>query len=182
MDLAELRREEKEALSDSDIQRLVGPTRIVTYPTLADARDFAEVPFDVRGRLFILFLTEDQFTGHWQLLHKPQEGVVELFDSYGGVDTPFSWLNATEERALGETEHHVSRLLKDAQRRGYRVQVSPVALQRKHGTSTCGKFCCVRAMLHDWPLANFIALLQSSGDPDLFVTAVVAAMEDSLAS
>jgi len=183
MDLAELRRDEKEPLSDGDIQQLVGPTRIMRYPELQQCQRIEDC-LDPKGRVFLLFLTESATQGHWILVHTPREGVLEVADSYGGKpDSWFSWLSDEEEAALGQQRKELTRLLKDAAARGWQITYNPVRLQSKAPSiATCGRHAVVRAMLHDWPLSAYVALLQSSGDPDLFVTAVVAAMEDSLAS
>ena len=183
MDLAELRRDEKEPLSDGDIQQLVGPTCVMTYPQLQQCQRIEDC-LDPKGRIFLLFLTESATSGHWILVHTPREGVLEVFDSYGGKpDSWFSWLSDEEEAQLHQQRHELTRLLKDAAARGWEITYNPVQLQSKKGDiATCGRHAVVRAMLHDWPLSNYVALLQTGGDPDLFVTAVTEAMEDSLGS
>jgi len=172
-----LRDDERQPLSDSDIQLLVGPTRVVRYPELAAARRIEDC-FDARGRVFVLFLTTSATSGHWLLVHSPREGVLEYFDSYGGaVDAPFDWLNDAEEAELGQQRKELTRLLKGAAARGWVVQYNPVQLQSKKGDiATCGRHACVRAMLHSWPLGDYVALLKAS-NPDLFVTAVTEEVE-----
>jgi len=182
--LAEWRQDVSEPLSDEDIQLLCGPTNIIRYPNLADAKQIEQV-FDSRGRVFILFLTESQNSGHWLLVHRTGPKTIEYYDSYGGaIDQPFAWLSDAEEAALGQQRKELTRLLRDAQARGYTVQYNPVDLQSKKGSiATCGRHAVVRALLHDWPLQSYIQLVANQPEgPDLFVTAVTETLEDLLRS
>lgn len=159
------------ALSDSDINQLLGGTKIFRYPELKKMASIDDA-FDKYGRAMILYLTEDANTGHWVCLLKRGNNVIEYFDSYGGYkpDDERKWLSPQQLQELGQDEPILTKML-----HGYNVKSNPYKLQaeseRGKAVNTCGRHCVTRLMLGHLPINKYAALIKSSGvNPDDFVT------------
>lgn len=178
-ELRELRADEREPLSDADIQLLIGPTKICRYPDLRRYQRIEEA-LDSHGRVVVLYLIDGPASGHWQLIHVTAPRQLEMFGSYGeGVWGAYDWTTAAQERALGQTRNEVARLLADAQRRGWKVVQNRTCFQSRRGDiATCGRHVCARALLHDWPLERYTRVVLGTGDPDLFVTCLTEQLEE----
>jgi len=87
------------ALSNSDIERILGKTKILTYPELGDLRNWEDA-FDEQGRSVVLFLTENEQTGHWVGLIR-NDKTIEYFDPYGEApEGDKKWLSKVQYRYL----------------------------------------------------------------------------------
>ncbi len=157
------------ALSNDDIQQILNPdTKLWTYPELAGVSTIEEL-FDGLGRCIILYLTEDQHTGHWVCMMK-RGNKVEYFDPYGKKpDNPLTWLSREAKAELDESQSYLYPLF----RRG-KVQVisSSYPYQKNVAdVNTCGRHCITRLVLKDYSLEQYYDLIQKSGlDPDTFVS------------
>lgn len=158
------------ALSDSDINQLLGGTKIFRYPELKGMSSIEDA-FDKYGRAMMLYLTEDANTGHWVCMLK-HGNVIEYFDPYGGYkpDDERKWLSPQKLEELGEDEPVLTHMLKN-----YKVRSNPYKLQaeseRGKAINTCGRHCVTRLMLGHLPIDKYAALIKSSGvSPDDFVT------------
>ena len=167
-----LKREIQRPLGDDDLKLLLPGIRILRYPELKNCRHIEDV-LDPEGRLVVLFLTEDQNTGHWQCVYKRDDGVLCFFDSFGmRPDQAFDWLSPKEERHLGQTRAEITRLLKDAVSRGVEVVYNTVQYQSTRGdvnTNTCGRGCAVRLLFKNLEADDFHELVEA-GNGDDFVT------------
>jgi hypothetical protein len=159
------------ALSDSDINKLLGGTKILRYPELKSLNNIDDA-FDSLGRAMILYLTEDANTGHWVCMLKRGGNVIEYFDSYGGYkpDDERKWLSPQQLQQLGQDEPILTKML-----HGYTVKSNPYKLQaessRGEAVNTCGRHCVTRLMLGHLPINKYAELIKSSGiNPDDFVT------------
>ena len=166
------------ALSDSDIQQLLGGTKLFTYPELHNVTNIDQV-FDKLGRCIMLYLTEDKNTGHWVCMIKRGK-TVEYFDPYGGYgpDDESKWLSPERLRQLGQDKPILSALLADS---GYKVKVNPYKFQKGErgggNINTCGRHCVVRLLLSHLPLKQYAELIKGSGvAPDDFVTTFTASL------
>lgn len=167
--------DESYALSDSDIQKVVGGTAIHRYPELHDMESIEEA-FDDSGRAMLLYLTESENFGHWVCMMKRGDKTIEYFDSYGGYkpDEESEWLTQDKLEALGEDTKRLTALL-----RGYKVISNPYKFQesgsRGRDVNTCGRHCAVRLMLGHLSLPQYKQMIESAGvSPDEFVTAFTA--------
>ena len=57
------------SLSDTDMKKVIPTLKVVSYPDLLKATSLDQV-LDEKGRLMLLYLTENQHTGHWVCLLK----------------------------------------------------------------------------------------------------------------
>jgi len=158
------------ALSDSDINKLLGGTNIFKYPELKDMASIDDA-FDEMGRAMMLYLTTDDNTGHWVCMLK-HGNTIEYFDPYGGYkpDDEREWLSPQQLQELGQDIPILTHMLK-----GYKVISNPYKFQAESGRgkaiNTCGRHCVTRLMLGHLPLKKYAELIKSSGiNPDDFVT------------
>jgi len=160
-------------LSDTDIRKILGQDiKIITYPDLGDMSSIDEA-FDGKGRCIMLYLTENDTTGHWVcMLHKGN--TIEFFDPYG--EAPEKALETVPEEnreALGEDEPLLTRLLKAS---GKKVYYNTYPFQKdKADVNTCGRHSVVRCLYAPYTLKKYKAVMDSSGmTPDNFVSALTA--------
>jgi hypothetical protein len=164
------------ALSDSDLKQLTGRTNVFTYPTLNNVRNIDEVLKHEKGGIghaIILYLTDDEKTGHWIAIIK-RGNTIELFDPYG--NSP-STLNKDLKGGF-QTEQRGT-LLEDLVRRsGYKLihnssKVQPVSPD----IQTCGRHTAARVMFSHLSLPDYLRTIKSLAKEggvtvDTFVTAL----------
>lgn len=167
MSSAFLKKLEMYSLSDDDIRKIVGPVRIVKYPDLDE--ETLDSLFSKEPYVVILFLTENENTGHWQCLLKRENGKqLEVFDSFGlKVDGNRAWLNKDTQEALDQTLPNIHNLVK-----GFPGELvyNNVKLQ-EDSRNTCGRHIASRILHDHLSIQDYIALIERSGiKPDEFVT------------
>ena len=167
MSSAFLKKLEMYSLSDDDIRKLVGPVKIYRYPELEDKT--LDNLFGSEPYIVILFLTENENSGHWQCLLKREGGKqLELFDSFGiQVDGNRAWLSKQRQEALDQTLPNVHNLVK-----GFPGELvyNNVKLQ-EDSKNTCGRHIVSRILHDHLSIQDYIALIEQSGiKPDEFVT------------
>ena len=156
------------SLTEDDIRKLLPGIKIFAYPELHDYDHIDEV-FDRKGRALMLYLTENEHTGHWIcMLKKGNE--IEYFDPYGdyGPDEEAEWLPPSKLRELDQDEPRLSQLIKQS---GYKVKKNPYAFQKdKMDINTCGRHCVTRLTLQNLPLDKYEKLVTATPlPPDKFV-------------
>lgn len=159
------------SLSDSDMKKVIPTLRIISYPDLLKAQSLDDV-LDEKGRLMLLYLTEDQNTGHWVcLLKRKGTDVVEYFDPYGGYgpDGESEWLSADELEEFGQDTKQLSKLIRNSP---YKLVVNKTPFQKdKSDNNTCGRHCLCRLYMKHLSLPEYTKLLKNSGvSPDDFVS------------
>lgn len=121
------------SLSMDEMKQLNPDAEIITYPELNKITNIKTL-FKNCDKLIILYLLEDEYTGHWVCLFKNYEG-FNFFDSYG---FPMSYevdvLPPELRRELNQQKQRLNLLLKP-----YRVIYNNIQLQKKN-TETCGMF------------------------------------------
>jgi hypothetical protein len=157
------------ALSDSDLRKLLGDDiKIVIYPELENVNDIEEV-FDNKGRCMVLFLTENENTGHWLCLHLDGEE-IHYFDPYGnGVDKNRSWLSRAKLIELNEDQPFLRKLLLQS---GKKVYYNDFPFQEdRNDINTCGRHCATRLLYKDLDLDDYYNMIKESNlTPDEFVS------------
>lgn len=156
-------------LGDDDINKILEPdTHIFTYPYLKQVKDIDEV-FDPYGRAMMLYLTENENTGHWVcLIRRPDE--IEFFDPYGeGVDKQLSWNGKGKRIELEQDRPLLSKLLRE---KGLPVVYNKTKFQKvDDDIATCGRHCVIRLLFKDLSLPKYAEMIAKSGmSPDEFVT------------
>lgn len=164
------------ALSNDDINEILEPnTKVIRYTDLNDMSSIDEA-FDDLGRCIILYLTEDNNTGHWCCMWKTNPDTIFYFDSYGEKpDEPLTWLNRSHRAELGIEDGRLTQMLRAS---GYKVYYSPVQYQVDRGAvNTCGRWCVVRLVLKDESPKTFNQIVKKSGmSGDNFVSVFTAKM------
>ena len=163
---------ESYSLSESDIQKMIPTLKIVSYPTLLEAKTIDDV-LDDKGRLMLLYLTENEFTGHWVcLLNYRDSNIIEYFDPYGNYkpDGESKWLSIQKLKQLGQSSRKLTQLLNASP---YEVKSNAFPFQTdKMNMNTCGRHCTTRLYFKNLDLPDYIKLVESTGlTPDDFVCA-----------
>ena len=159
------------SLSDKDMKKIIPTLKVVSYPELLHATHIDQI-LDHKGRLMLLYLTENQNTGHWVcLLKRRGTKVLEYFDPYGnyGPDGESEWLTPQELEEFGQDTFHLSKLIKASP---YKLVVNKTKFQKdKRDINTCGRHCLTRLYLKHLSLPQYTKLIKGSGiSPDDFVS------------
>ena len=158
------------ALSDDDMLKIIPTLWIMPYPDILRARSIDDV-LDEKGRLMLLYLTEDQNTGHWVCLLKYRDQpILEFFDPYGiAPDNESKWLTQEKLEQFGQDTKHLSKLLRESP---YKVIWNKTKFQKDvSDINTCGRHCLCRLYMKHLTLPQYTKLLKSSGvSPDDFVS------------
>jgi hypothetical protein len=167
MDFAKIR---AYALTDDDINKILGGTVIMTYPELQDVESVESI-FDKDGRSVLLFLTENETTGHWTGLIR-SEKMIEYFDPYGyAPDADRKWLSKAKLKELDEEKPYLTKLLRAS---NMKVYFNTFAFQAdKQDVNTCGRWVVARLLHRKKTLREFYNMVVKSGmKPDDFVSAL----------
>lgn len=171
--MTELAEVKEYSLSDADIRKMLGSNiSIMTYPELKFIKNIDDC-FDDKGRCILLFLTENEHSGHWTALLKSQAGIL-FFDPYGEApDAQKKGIPASQLQALDETQPYLTNLLRAS---GHKVTYSHIKFQKdKVGINTCGRWCIARCLFANKSDAEFKNMITKSGlSNDDFVAALVA--------
>jgi len=159
------------ALGEDDVRKMIPDLKILSYPQLLKATSIEQV-LDKKGRLLLLYLTQDQNTGHWVcLLKRRNTDFIEYFDPYGNYrpDGEAKWNTAEQQREFQQSTKHLSRLLENSP---YEVKSNAYHFQSdKQDVNTCGRHCVTRLYFKHLPLPDYIKLVEDSGvSPDDFVS------------
>jgi len=163
---------ESYSLSESDIQKMIPTLKIIPYPDLLKAQHIDDV-LDEKGRLMLLYLTENESTGHWVCLLKYRNSsILEYFDPYGNYkpDGESEWLTPQKLKELGQASKRLTQLLDES---SYEVKSNAFPFQKdKMNMNTCGRHCTTRLYFKHLKLPEYIKLVESTGLPaDKFVSA-----------
>lgn len=147
------------ALGDDDIAKMLPKTNIFTYPYLKQVKHIDEI-FDNEGRAVMLYLTENDHTGHWVgLLRKPDH--IEFFDPYGEKpDDELKWVSGGKREELGITQPYLTKLLRQSE---VPVIYNKVPFQ-KEGDSieTCGRHTASRLLFSHLSLQEYYDMIKKS--------------------
>lgn len=163
---------ESYSLSESDIQKMIPTLKIISYPDLLKAKSIDDV-LDKKGRLMLLYLTQNINTGHWVcLLNYRDTNIIEYFDPYGNYkpDGESKWLSKKQLKEFGQSTKKLTELL---QKSKYEVKSNAYPFQKdKMNMNTCGRHCTTRLYFKNLHLPDYIKLVESTGlKPDDFVCA-----------
>lgn len=167
------------ALSNFDIKEVL-PTNIFTYPHLADVKHIDEV-LDHEGRAIMLFLTDNENTGHWISLIK-RDGNIEIYDPYGfAPDTQGKNLgvSAGNMRKMGQDQPLLTDLIKSS---GYGIRYNKKRVQPiSPDIATCGRHSLMRLLAAHLPLDEYNRRLQKiSKDAGVSIDDIATALTAEL--
>jgi hypothetical protein len=163
---------ESYSLSETDIRKMIPTLKVVAYPDLLEAQSIDEV-LDDKGRLMLLYLTENKNTGHWVcLLNYRNTNIIEYFDPYGNFrpDGESKWLTKSQLKEFGQATKKLTQLLNASK---YEIKSNAFPFQKdKLNMNTCGRHCTTRLYFKNLILPDYIKLVKSTGlTPDDFVCA-----------
>jgi len=155
-------------LSNDDINRVLGGTNIYAYPELKQFGSLEEA-LDDKGRMVLLYLTEDSQTGHWVCVWKDGK-TVKYFDPYGNApEFPKKWLSPARNNQLGQRPNYLLNLFKGE---GRPVFYNTHRYQKQGAdVNTCGRHTIARLLLKDLSDAQYYEVIKDSDvNPDDFVS------------
>jgi hypothetical protein len=157
-------------LGEDDLRKLLGNVPIYRYPELDDF-DSPEQMFKGHAAVILLFLTDDENTGHWlAVLNHPDH--YEVFDSFGvAIDGNRKWLSKEEKLEFDQTAPLLSELLA----KGHKPVTHNSTKLQHDDADTCGRWVAARIMNMRMPLPEFVARMKGgSGTPDQTVTLMIS--------
>ena len=157
------------SLSNDDIHRMIPTLKIVSYPELLKYKTIDQA-LDEKGRLMILYLTSDKYTGHWICLLK-KGNKIEFFDSYGNLkpDEESEWISDSKLEEFDQDTHYLTKLLRDSP---YKIVYNKFPFQSENrDVATCGRHAATRLYFKHLSLPEYTQMVLDSGmAPDDFVT------------
>ncbi len=153
------------SLSDRDVLGIVqGKANLVIYHDLHKYSNVDEIlePF---GACFILFESKPRY-GHWCLLFKVNENMVEFFNPYGGFpDDSLDSISKSFKRQSNQDKPYLSRLLLNSR---YILSYNEYDFQkRENNIKTCGRWCSVRLVCRNLTLNQFAKLFKNNNGDDM---------------
>jgi hypothetical protein len=142
----------------------------LTYPELDDLESWEDA-FDDDGRCVLLFLTEDESTGHWVALIR-NASTIEYFDPYGiAPEGDKKWIPKEKIKELDQDQPYLTRLLRAS---GKKVYYNKYPFQQDlSSVNTCGRWVVSRLLLRKKTLKQFYDMIEESKmNPDDFVSAL----------
>lgn len=153
-------------LTDADIRRVSGidDLRIVRYPELKSFRTWDDFLSNKGRAAAVLFLTENDTTGHWLAAFDGPGQSAVVFDPLGlGVDAERKLLSPQKNAALGQAEPEFARLLVTAEQAGKRPTVNHTDFQEfKASVNTCGRWTALRLAKRNLTPAEFSSFVRSA--------------------
>jgi hypothetical protein len=150
------------SLTNQDLQRIDPELKIITYKDLYKYKSIKELlaPY---GKVAILFEIEPQY-GHWTLLFKrPNEYVVEFFDSYGLVpDEELKFVPPKYQSMLRSNHTYLSKLILNSP---YQLEYNPYPFQSSEpNVTTCGRWILLRSQYPSNTIDEFHSALLAVAD------------------
>ena len=138
------------AISDDDIIATTKINNIITYNQIKRFNDIDELLTNLKS-CFLLFESSNNF-GHWCLLFKNDNDLIEFFDPYGVfIENQKSYIN---DEKFKEPINYLSILLKKSP---YQISYNEFEFQDINNdiVGTCGKWCIIRYLNRDKDLYKF---------------------------
>lgn len=165
------------ALSGSDIYNACEKNiKVLKYGQLLKFKNIDDA-FNPYNAISLLYELKNNY-GHWVLLLRHQKNnTIEFFDSYGMfIDDQLKHVSDEFRNNSGQKFIYLSKLLADSK---YKIIYNSVKIQeKKNGVSSCGRHLCLRYLLRDMPLDQYVKILKSdkcnnSDDIVTYLTAFV---------
>ena len=157
------------SLSDTDVHSMIPTLKIISYPDLLKY-DHIDNALDDKGRLLILYLVNNEHSGHWICLRK-KGNKIEFFDPYGNMkpDEESKWIPKSKLKQFHQDTDYLTKLLHDS---GYTITYNKFPFQSiGHDIATCGRHCVTRLYFKHLSLPQYTQMVLDSGiAPDDFVT------------
>lgn len=167
-----IKNSEAYSLSDNEILNLTdNKCKIISYQDLEKFNNIDEV-LEPHGATVILY-QEKEKVGHWTVLLKHSNNLLEIFDSLGlGLDKELEFSEYNKRRHGGRAIPHLSILIENSK---YKIEANTVQLQKdSKDINTCGKWCAIRVKFREKRLKDFVEMFKNSKimDGDKWVSAL----------
>ena len=153
-------------LTDTDIRNVSGvpDLKILRYPELKNFRTWNDLLSNKGKAAAVLFLTENDTTGHWLAVFDGPAQTAVVFDPLGlGVDAERKMLTPQKNEELGQSEPELARLLVTAEQAGKRPAVNHTDFQEfKASVNTCGRWTALRIAKRHLTPAEFSSFVRES--------------------
>lgn len=163
------------ALSGIDIYNACEKNiKVLKYGQLLQFQTIDEA-FNPYDAIALLYEVEQNF-GHWVLLLRDKENnSIEFFDSYGMfIDDQLRHVSPKFRKRSGQDFIYLSQLLAKS---NYKVIYNKYKIQsKKENVASCGRHLCLRYLMRDTPLKQYIKIVKSGGsqNPDDVATYLTA--------
>ena len=129
-------------MSNADLEKYldVKPHDIMKYSKLSDYKTIEELlPKD--GDFQIILIEDKYNSGHWVSVERKGK-VINYFNSYGAKeDTDWRFIPRMIRIILGQNTNDLTRLFKEAESRGYKIERNSKRLQKLDDKiMTCGRW------------------------------------------
>jgi hypothetical protein len=155
---------------DGDQMNLIteGKCKIVAYEQLKNCKTIDECLGGKQG--LIILYQHEQNEGHWCLLMKVGNGVLEFFDPYAiKMDNELKFSDYNLRIHQGEKVPHLTYLIEQSK---YKLIQNTTQLQKyKHDVNTCGRWVAIRFRFREFSLKQFVDLFKNL-DGDFYVSAM----------
>ncbi len=146
------------SLSNDDIGNyLNNRIKVVTYKDLYNFNSIDDLlsPF---GVIALLFETRPG-NGHWTILFKRNNQMIEFFDSYGlVVDDELKFVNSKYKNMLRENYKYLTKLIYDSP---YELEYNPHHFQKLDGNvNTCGRWIILRYIYKSLTIDEFFRVIK----------------------
>jgi len=144
LSVAKMKEELATPLSDADIREYLPHALILKYSEIDEYGSLHNLLPDVKS--FCIILYEDSpNSGHWIVVSRPDEGVAEYFDSYGGyVDAPLTWTSKEKRDMLGAGMATLHQFFDEC---SDEVVYNKIKYQREgQDIANCGRWCVLRTL------------------------------------
>lgn len=153
-----------EALNMDQMHKLLPDTHIIPYPELKRFKSLKEL-LGQHNRAVILYLLASNY-GHWTLIMRRKDGVVECFDSLGKF-VPDGELRIASEYSGNKPE--LLRLIA-SEKPMPKVAYNDVPIQKwSPSVKTCGRHVVARAQFPHLDEFQYVKMLKKQGVPDMVV-------------
>ncbi len=146
------------SLSDKNIIKAFGnKVKIVTYKDIYNYETIDEL-LDPYGVVVILYEVKPN-SGHWTILFKRNDDIIEFFDSYGAViDSELKFIKEKYRDQLKENHTYLSYLVYKSP---YELDYNPYKFQKyKNNINTCGRWVILRYALREFDIDEFYKIMK----------------------
>lgn len=153
-----IKNSEKIELTGEQLHNITeGKCRIVAYEALEDFQNIDQCFQGFEG--LIILYQKDRTDGHWTLLMRRSENLLEFFDPYGlKLDSELRFSDYNLRRHKGEMIPHLSALIDNSD---YKLIQNTVQLQKlQKDYNTCGRWVGVRFLMREFSLNKFVKLFE----------------------
>jgi hypothetical protein len=164
--LEEMRKTLAYSLSDADIRHILGQgTKIVEFKDLDNFESIYDLLPEEKDFAIILVETKNN-SGHWVSLLRDGNR-IEQFDSYGcPLETELNFISSAMNRMLGQSKQEFHKLMRTIDDEDELVYNKARLQSEDPSIATCGRHCCLRALMHNlgYSLEEYLQFLQDHHD------------------